>query len=168
MQDLWHQITNRLDHNRGSALGIGLGIIVVLGAFFTPGCLEPKTRSLKDSTVQVTEIEFLVEAKEVKNTLLAQMGVLSVEMDAMEKEVLLFETRTDIGLADIEDQRAGYVTVLETLEAISMQAAAGTLNPVAFIPAAFGIAGLLFGVGKGYDNRRKDALITELKNGNKV
>lgn len=164
MRDLWHRTTNWVDHNRGTFLGVALALVVVVGAVLAPGC-EPTTKSLRNPTIQVTEAEFLIEAKGMKNELLTRMGTLSVEMDAMEKEVHLFEARTDVGLADIETERMKYVAVLEALENISMQAATGTLNPLALIPMAFGLGGLLFGVGRGYDNKRKDAVIADLKNG---
>lgn len=154
--DILHKVLEWLDYNRGAALGTALAAAVVLTALFAPGCLEARTASIRDPAVKVTEAEFLLEAREVK-------GVLTGQATALEQQIALLEARTELGLADIEEQRAKVEAVVAVLEKISLEAAGGTLSPLALIPIAFGLGGLLFGVGRGYDNKRKDAVIEKLK-----
>jgi len=146
--DLWHKITNYIDHNRGLFVALILAGIVSV-AFV--GC-QPKTYSLVIPNEKVT-------LKELEREILVEQSRLEAEAFALESKARVFAESAEIAKQDIYNQIDSINKVIETVGGIALTVTGGSFSA----PAAVGtVITAILGLGAGgllYDNRRKDKLI---------
>jgi hypothetical protein len=133
--DLWHGITNWLDHNRWLVVGV---IFTATTAAWTVGC-QSTTASPSGSGIDVNWIQ------------------LKAEVDSFAARVVAAE-------ADLANQDAIKQKFVSISSGLATAALGGTFNPTQLITSLVTVAGVAGSAGLGLDNRRKNKIITNLKN----
>ena len=135
--DLWHGITNWIDHNRWLVIAI---IFTATTSTWTVGC-QSTTESPSGSGGKVNWIQ------------------LKAEVDS-------FVARVTAAEADLANQDAIKQKFVSISSGLATAALGGTFNPTQLITSLVTVAGVAGSAGLAVDNRRKNKIITTLKNGN--
>lgn len=155
MKDYFHSTVKWISHNRYTFFGLGIAATILSLSACTFTAKDPKTG--KEATKQelITSIE--AEAK----TSASKYKKLEAEfLDAlaqMEAEDARLIAQYEAAIANIDRQEQTWTQVLSWVNSIP---AVGS-NPV--LGGALGLAGMVFGLGVGVDNRRKDRVIKRSK-----
>ena len=166
MRDFLKPVIRWVDHNRYLTLGLVL-LVAVLGWSF--GC-ESLTKSLTDGGADVDRAAFVAEAEELQAGLekdaISLAARHTAEVAELEADLKSGEAKIAIGLDDLNRQDEQRRQLIDFVGTLVTSAAAGTFNPATAITGAASLGALLLGGGAVADNRRKDRVITTLKNGN--
>ncbi|HRT88238.1 MAG TPA: hypothetical protein P5296_16650 [Anaerohalosphaeraceae bacterium] len=165
--DLLHSALKWLDHNRWTFFSIVV-FAVMLAAFIGIAGCQSTTASLfapadGSAAAKIDRSEFMRQAGIVQKDLAVKRVAIDAELAAYNEEVKAFNGRVDAGLEDLDRQDEFRAQIVDTVGLIASSAAGGTLNPVSLIPIGVGLLGGALGLGAAADNRRKDKLITDLK-----
>lgn len=155
MNDYVHNVFSWLEKNRYTALAT----VVAGSSVFLASCSFTAKDPLTGTKVTKEELIANVEAtatssvskyKKLEADFQAQLASLQ-EADA--KTIAQYEA----AIADIDRQRETWTSVISWVQQIPAVGA----NPL--LGGALGLAGAVFGVGVGVDNKRKDKVIKDLK-----
>ena len=164
MPDFVHVLLRYLDHNRYLAAGLALAILMLV---YTAGC-QPRTASLLDPQQDVTLGQFAAEIDQHTLTLDQKRASLDQAVTAYNAEIDHFNQSAQRGYADIQEQQAFRMQIIDTLGGVAMQAAEGTIHPASLITSLFSLASLAAAAGLGVDNVRKDRVIKKMKVGGEM
>ena len=164
MKDLWHKLTNWIDHNRWS-FGSLVAIAAMIALMSSNVSCYSKTASLNpwSGKAKVTASEFEREAAVMTGELASEKAMVLGQVTALNEKIEALNRSIELGQADLQRQDELRAEILETIGAVATSAATGGLNPAALIPVGIGLGGLLLGIGARKDNKRKDAVIEGLK-----
>ena len=160
MNDLFHKLTKWMDYNRGTLVAYVL-ISVVIGGVLFSGCAS-KTIGLVPN-VEVTRVELNQQVINSEASFAKREAELTAVIASLNADKLAEKQKVDAAITELDKQDEFKANLIEIGGQIGMDLAAGTLNPLALIPIAVGISGLIYGGGKKIDNVRKDAVIAERK-----
>lgn len=165
--DLLHSALKWLDHNRWTFFSI-VACILIFAAFVGVAGCESTTAALFAPTdgsaaAKIDRAEFARQADTAQKDLALRRVAIDADLAAYNEEVKAFNQRVDAGLEDLDRQDEFRAEILNTVSLVAANAAGGTLNPVSLIPIGVGLLGGALGLGAAADNRRKDRLITDLK-----
>lgn len=158
--DLWHSITNWIDQNRYTFIGLVIGLCLAGAVFFgVPGC-QSKTAGLIPEQGKVTRPELEQQRVEVIKDLdiLKQDAELAIEKYNI--ELAAVNAKIAAANADLDSQDQLKAEVVNSLAVIATDVAGGAaFNPVGLIPilSTLILGGL--GIGLKADNSRKDKVI---------
>lgn len=141
--DVLHSILNWIDHNRWAVI-MPVGVVALV---LSVGMGRPKTESV------------LHPGEEVTATQLEREAALFVK--EQETTARLFE----IAAEDLAVQAGRNEAILETIGGVATSIATGGVNVPALIAAVITLASVGLNIGQKLDGRRKDGVITTLKNG---
>ena len=162
--DFFSPVLKWIDHNRWLTVGIVLSVVVCSWGF---GC-ESMTKSLSGED-DVDRARFTAEIADVQAGLerdaVALQAKHEAEIATLEAAVKSGEAKIAIGLDDLNQQDEQRQRIFEFVGSLVTAAAAGTVNPATLIAGAVPIVATLVGGGAVIDNRRKDKVITTIKNG---
>jgi len=98
------------------------------------------------------------------NTDLAvQKTQLDAALAAYNEQVVKFNAQVEAAQADLDKQDQMKAEFLAQVQAVALETAGGTFNPLSTIPLAFGLAGIAIAGGLKLDNRKKDNVIKAQK-----
>jgi len=164
--DFLHKVLNWIDYNRWTILSLVLCAILFGGIVTTVGC-QSKTIGLITSPqgdmAKVTRTEFNQQVITVQKDVAVKKATLDAEVSAYNEEVKAINAKIEAGLSDLDKQDEFKQQLLETVGTVATQAAGGNLNPASLIPIGIGLLGGALGLGAAADNRRKDQVISTLK-----
>ncbi len=165
--DLWHSVLKWLDYNRWTFVSI-IVFAIMLAAFIGIAGCQSTTAPLFAPTdgsaaAKIDRSEFMRQASTADKELSLKRVAIDAKLAAYNEEVKAFNERVDAGLEDLDRQDEFRAEILNTVSLVAANAAGGTLNPVSLIPIGVGLLGGALGLGAAADNRRKDKLITDLK-----
>lgn len=167
MKDYVHALLKFIDYNRYTVAAAMVFIVTLALAVSLAGCQATTPALLTDTpnapAPKVSRAEFERQALLAEKDLTVKRLALNAQIDALNAEIQTFNQRLQAGLDDLNRQDEFRAQLLDTLSVAAANAAGGTLNPVALIPIGFGLLGSALGLGAAADNRRKDALIQQMK-----
>ena len=161
MKDLFHRLVKWIDHNRWTFVAFALPII--FGICLAAGCLESKTTSIMDPGKMVGRPQFVAEAQIIKGNLEIEKLNLQNAMAQFNAKVELTDSQIESGIETLDEKDLRNAKIFETLGGLALGIVGGTVTPGAIITSMISIAGLLYGIGKAADNKRKDKVIAENK-----
>ncbi len=162
--DWLHSVLKWVDHYRWTVISlvVGLGLFgVVLGL---QGCAST-VRAPDGSGDMLNRSEFRMMVASMETDLTKTRIHLDAALAEYNADVSAHNATIEAGVEQLDRQDAIRADVLETVGAVAVTAAEGTLNPISLIPSGIGLVGLLLGIGASTDSRRKDKVITTIKNG---
>lgn len=166
MPDTIHTATKSLSYNRGTVVALVLGVLTIATiSAFAFGC-ESKVPSLKVPTVKLTRAEFHAEEIAAAVDFDTRRVLLGLDAEALGRELEAHGILVTAGYASLDQQDELRASLLTLGMSTAAQVATGTFNPLNLIPIAVGMLGSAYGIGKRYDNKRKDQVIVQLKAGN--
>ncbi len=149
-----------LDYNRGSFIGPLIALLVIL--LVTVGCTST-TNSLLIPGEQVDRITYNDEVVQIQGELaVAQAGI---QADIAEHNLIVEtrQTQIELGYTVLDESDVRAAKFIELTGALATQVATGGVTAPGLIASMLTLGSIGYGVGKGYDNRRKDNKIVELK-----
>ena len=152
--DVWHKITNWVDHTRGIVCGILLGIPLSL---WLVAC-TPTVTSLTSPDRQVSGAELQREVMDLQAEITRRQAILQVDAESLAK-------KAEGAAAELEAKIEQRQKVIEMLGGLGESIASGNVTPGSAIGSIVQIAALLGVGGLAFDNRRKDQAIKVLKDG---
>jgi len=161
MKDLFHRLVKWIDHNRWTFVAFALPII--FGICLAAGCLESKTTSIMDPGRMVGRPQFIVEAQIIKGNLQQERLSLENAMAQFNAKVELTDLQIEGGIEVLDEKDLRKAQIFETLGGLALGIAEGGVTPGAIITSMLSIGGLIYGIGKAADNKRKDLVIAEIK-----
>lgn len=166
MSDPLHTATKTVSYNRGTVISLAVAAVVITTvAIFAFGC-ESKVPSLQVPTVKLSRAEYRAEELAAAADFDKRRVLLSLDAESLARELEAHGILVAAGYASLDQQDQLKASLLTLGMSTAAQVAAGTFNPMSLIPLAIGMLGTAYGVGKRYDNKRKDGVIVALKNGN--
>jgi hypothetical protein len=163
MTDIWNRTTKWIDHNRFTALG--LFIIATLLALYAAGC-QPKTTSpttgekVDAATLAIEQNKTGAALKAEAAALEAKYAALAAELRAqtaaLDAKAAAAKADYEAAFADIENQQARW----EAMFGVASEMVTAVRPELG---ALLGAIGLIFGVSRGADARRKDTVIARYK-----
>lgn len=159
--DILHSITNWIDQNRYTFIGLVIGLCLAAAVFFgVPGC-QSRTIGIVPEQGKVTRVELEQQRVEAIKDLdiLKQDAELAIERYNI--ELAAVNEKITAANADLDQQDQLKADVVNSLAVIATDVAGGAaFNPVGLIPilSTLILGGL--GIGLKADNNRKDAVIT--------
>ena len=153
--DLWHKITNWLDHNRWTALAL---VIAVAVAAAVVGC-KPTAASLLNPGEKVTAQQLEVEAAVLQARLDTRHAGIEAEAAEYEAEVTAAQNRLEIARGEIAEQVELRRKAIETFAGIGTAVSQGEISLPAIIGGLSQLALAGIAVGTVADNRRKNKII---------
>jgi len=148
--DWWHKAIKLVDHNRY----IVIGAVLFAALVWQVGC--ESTTTFKGGSLNRQQLN--AEAMVLEADLKAGAAALQAKADAASAQL-------GAAHADLDRQDEARAKIIEVAGGLVTAGAAGTINPASAIASVLGAAGLLFGGGAVMDNRRKDKVILDLRNG---
>ncbi|MBW8002603.1 MAG: hypothetical protein FVQ80_11380 [Planctomycetes bacterium] len=152
-----------IDHNRGSVIGPLIAVLVIF--FVTIGCTsttpslmspgEVLSRDAFDREVIFVEGEMAAERSQIE----AALVTYNLRLETLHKQI-------ETGYASLNEKDLRAAKFIKVSGALATTVATGGITAPGVIAALLTLGSVGYGVGKGYDNRRKDGVITELKAGN--
>jgi len=166
-EDKFHSLMNLIDHNRYRVCAAILCAALVCIAVFCVSC-SSITPGLAGND-KVDRATLIAQAKEIESDLTAQALELEAEQKNVQAKMLAVQGRLDDGLTDLDRQDATKARLLQlTIKTVSDAAQGNPIDVAASIGALGMLAAGLMGIGSTMDSRRKDKVITDLKNGKPV
>ena len=163
-EDKFHSLMNLIDHNRYRVSAAILCAALVCIAVFCVSC-SSVTPGLAGND-KVDRATLVAQAKEIESGLTAQALELEAQQKNVQAKMLALQGRLDDGLAHLDRQDAAKTKLLQlTIKTVSDAAQGNPIDLAASIGALGLAVGGLMGVGSMMDSRRKDKVITDLKNG---
>ncbi|MCC6580073.1 MAG: hypothetical protein IT440_06490 [Phycisphaeraceae bacterium] len=159
MSDLWHLLTNTIDHNRGIVAAVALAGAM---ACWLVGC-QATTSSLMHGDQQVTASQLHDEAMQLDQQLQKQRRAIETQISDYNAEVELLKQRAAAATEDLQRQNELRQQIVQTLGGFAAQAVGGTFDPISAVSAVITLVAGAAAAGLGYDNRRKDQVIADLK-----
>lgn len=161
MNDLWHLVTNWLDHNRGLLLSV-----LITGALsaYLVGC-DVTTSSLISEGKPVTREQFIAEIHHRELSFAEQKNLLDAQVKNYNAQVEQFNSVVEVGLTDLERKEELRGQIIATVGGFATQAVEGRFNPLSALSALIGLISLGAAAGMGVDNYRKNRVIEQLKSG---
>ena len=159
MPDFFHTIMNFIDHERGKIVGVVLALLLGVGI---QGC-TPQTASLSTSGQTVTSEEFYIEMLDMEGDLMVARDRLSMEQEAFNRSIDIFNEKVATGQADLQRQMEFRTQVIDTIGGTIPGLLAGTVNPLNTIGSIVSLGVLGLGMGGSYDGYRKNKVIKKLK-----
>ena len=156
--DLWHKITQWIDYNRYTFLAL-LVVAVGIVPLAMTGC--ESTTLFGDDTVTRSELQQAVI--DTNTDLAVQKTQLDAALAAYNEQVVKFNAQVEAAQADLDKQDQMKAEFLAQVQAVALETAGGTFNPLSTIPLAFGLAGIAIAGGLKLDNRKKDNVIKAQK-----
>jgi len=139
--DALHGVLKWIDHDRWKAAGLLLALLITA---VLVGC-PIKTASVLRPRERVTPLGLKQEAAVIQAEYAGKMELVQ------------------LGVEDIEDQRALREKVAGVLAGTAQAAATGTITPLGGLNAGITLLATLVGVGAVLDKRRANGVIAELK-----
>lgn len=152
VNDIWHNITKFLDHERGKILGALLGIAL---AFIPLAC--ESTTTLYDGQV--------VTRPQLEQIAITERQQIEYDMAVLEGRIAAYNEMLEVAEADLDAKDAKKQELLNFVGGTLGQVASGqAINPLALATTALttGLFGL-FGGHSLVDSRRKNKRIELLK-----
>ena len=158
--DLLHSITNWIDQNRYTFIGLVVGLCLASAVFFgVPGC-QSKTIGLVPEQGKVTRPELEQQRVDVIKSLDILKQDAELAIDRYNLELAAVNQKLAAANADLDQQDQLKADAINSLAIIATDVAGGAaFNPVGLIPilSTLLLGGL--GIGLRADNKRKDAVI---------
>ncbi len=152
-----------LDHNRGAYIGPLIAVLLII--FVTVGCVS-NTPSLMDPGHMVSREGFDREVIFVEGEMAAERSQLEANMATYNLRLETLHRQIETGYTTLEEKDLRAAKFIEVSGALATTIATGGITASGVIASLLTLGSVGYGVGKGYDNRRKDVVITELKAGN--
>lgn len=155
MTDYVHNTFSWLEKNRYTALAAVIACSSVFLASCTFTAKDPLTGS------KVTKDELVANLDATAKTSVAKYKQLEanfqVELAGLQEADVRIIAQYEAAILDIDRQRETWTSVISWVQQIPAVGA----NPL--LGGALGLAGAVFGLGVGVDNKRKDKVIKDLK-----
>jgi len=155
--DVMHTITNWIDHNRWTAMGL---VIIIAIAAAVVGC-NPTTVSLLNPAEKVTAAQLEREAAVLQAQLDTRHAGIQSQKFAYEAEVTAAQNKLEIARGDIAEQIEFRRNVIETVAGIGTAISQGEISLPAIIGGLTQLALAGIATGVVLDNRRKNAIIAK-------
>jgi hypothetical protein len=159
MRDLWHDLLERLDHDRYSiVLPLATTAIILVFVF---GC-EPTAPSYAgDEQLTADQVAQTIRRREA--TFAERRAALEEAVAVFNADVDSFNDWADDAQTEIEREAAFRREVLQTGGVLVQESIETGFNPSALISWLLGLGATAWGVGTKIDNRRKDRRLKTLK-----
>lgn len=162
MRDWWHVILKRLDHSRGTVLGLTIAS-VLCGTLI--GC-EITTGSLISPGLRVSTQQLQDEIRALERELSNRRAELLNQIDHFNAQVQSFEETVKDRSDDITQQQQLREQIVAQVGGFAVDAANGSFNPVSAISTILSLISFATASGLMVDNLRKNRVINRLKIGN--
>ncbi len=152
-----------LDHNRGAFIGPLIAVLLII--FVTVGCVST-TPSIMNPGHEVSRDAFDREVIFVEGEMAAERTQLEAGMATYNLRLETLHKQIETGYTTLDEKDLRAAKFIEVSGALATTIATGGITAPGVIAALLTLGSVGYGVGKGFDNRRKDVVITELKAGN--
>jgi len=159
--DLWHTITDTLDHYRYTILGV----LIAVGMVFAGVSCQSQTASLVEPARQVTRPVFEAEAAAQGTSLTQRRIGLEAEVAKLNAAVEVFNSQAELGRGELDRQDAVRAELFDIAGGVVTQITTGQPTSASLVGTGITALGLLLGLGAAADSRRKDKVIEKVKNG---
>lgn len=158
--DLFHKVTNWIDHNRGVFTMVIVGIVVSVGIV---GC-QPTTTSLLNPERKVTVAELDREVIILDQQFSKRASIITTLRDEFNFAVLSKNAEISMAEEDLERKYEARAELINIVGGVAATIASGaTLSPPAIVSTVLSVVGLFAVGGLGYDNVKKGRKIKEQK-----
>ncbi len=160
--DWFNKLMKTVDHNRGAYLGPLVAILVVV--FVLVGCTST-TPSLMVAGEKVERAVFNSEIVTIQGEMAAEQAEIQAAMIRHNLKLESLQEKIEIGYNTLAEADLRTTKFIEFTGALATQIATGGISTAGIIGSLITLGSLGYGAGKGYDNRRKDNKIMELRAG---
>lgn len=161
--DLWNRFLKALDHGRWKVAGL---VLASVAAIWLVGC-QPKTTSLLTPDKVVTAKEMGREVVLVQKQLDTEAVYLHAKIDDHNAKIAAANASIELAEADIAEQLETRRQIIEIAGGLGTVIASGGLTAPAAIGSILQLAMIGLAGGAVVDNKRKNKIISTLKNGKK-
>lgn len=160
MNDLFHKITNMLDHDRWKCLVVVLVIAMVVCAV---SC-HSKTASIVDPSRQVTREQLAMETIQFESDLALERADIDTLIAKHNQRVKTHNAQLETRIGDLDHKDEIKAQMFEVIGSlVTGWATTGKLPTSALIGSAITIGSIGLGLAGFADKRRADKVITKMK-----